>query len=165
MRGRRRSRRHEAFGRGELNARIPVRRKDELGELAATFNRTADRLEELLVAQEQFVSDASHQLRTPLTALSLRLENLEAEGPEFRVDDLDELVLDDPDPEVRQTADDTLNNIPVQALAAFNEVVDQKVRRVALIDTLQALPQEGRARWLSALSHEQDWQGQRLQVS
>ena len=49
----------------------------------------AQRLEELVGAQESFVADASHQLRTPLTALRLRLENLEAQldDPEA-IDDL-----------------------------------------------------------------------------
>ncbi|MER6045910.1 HAMP domain-containing sensor histidine kinase [Streptomyces sp. NPDC001793] len=49
----------------------------ELRRLAATFNRTATRLQHLLRAQHRFAADASHQLKTPLTALRLRLENLE----------------------------------------------------------------------------------------
>jgi signal transduction histidine kinase len=49
----------------------------ELRRLAATFNTTAVRLQELITAQGSFVGHASHQLKTPLTALRLRLENLE----------------------------------------------------------------------------------------
>ncbi|MEU8608533.1 HAMP domain-containing sensor histidine kinase [Actinoplanes sp. NPDC048791] len=49
----------------------------ELRRLADTFNTTAVRLQELITAQRSFVGHASHQLKTPLTALRLRLENLE----------------------------------------------------------------------------------------
>ncbi|MDI6105585.1 HAMP domain-containing sensor histidine kinase [Actinoplanes sp. NEAU-A12] len=49
----------------------------ELRRLAETFNVTAVRLQELIAAQRSFVGHASHQLKTPLTALRLRLENLE----------------------------------------------------------------------------------------
>jgi signal transduction histidine kinase len=49
----------------------------ELRQLAATFNHTAKRLQLLIDQQRGFAADASHQLRTPLTALRLRLENLE----------------------------------------------------------------------------------------
>jgi signal transduction histidine kinase len=49
----------------------------ELRRLAASFTRTAGRLQQLLKAQQGFASEASHQLKTPLTALRLRLENFE----------------------------------------------------------------------------------------
>ncbi len=51
----------------------------ELAALETAMNRMAGRLDDLLEQQRSFVADASHQLRTPLTALQLRLENLETE--------------------------------------------------------------------------------------
>lgn len=63
---------------GDLQARVPaVTGAPELVSLATTFNATADKLEQLVESQRRFVADASHQLRTPLTALRLRLETLE----------------------------------------------------------------------------------------
>jgi signal transduction histidine kinase len=64
---------------GDLGGRADVRRgPPELRHLAATFNDMAARLEVLVGAQRAFVADASHQLRTPLTALRLRIESLES---------------------------------------------------------------------------------------
>jgi signal transduction histidine kinase len=61
---------------GDLAARVTVSGPPEIRELGRTFNETADWLEALIDSQRGFVADASHQLRTPLTALRLRLENL-----------------------------------------------------------------------------------------
>ena len=78
------------LGDGDLGARVSVPPDPpELRGLATSFNATAERLETLVRAQQTFVADASHQLRTPLAALSLRLENLEAENPDFHHEDLD----------------------------------------------------------------------------
>ena len=63
---------------GDLSARAEVEHgPPELRELAVTFNDMAARLEVLVRSQRAFVADASHQLRTPLTALRLRIESLE----------------------------------------------------------------------------------------
>jgi signal transduction histidine kinase len=68
-----------AAGAGDLTARAPVEGPPEVRSLAVAFNDTAAKLATLLRSQDEFVADASHQLRTPLTALRLRLENLEAD--------------------------------------------------------------------------------------
>lgn len=68
-----------AHSRG-FNRRVPVpggARGDELGQLATTFNEMLDSLEQAYKAQQRFVSDASHELRAPLTAIQGNLELLE----------------------------------------------------------------------------------------
>ena len=70
----------DAIGGGELEARAPVEGPPEVRRLAETFNAMADRVDVLVHSQDDFVADASHQLRTPLAALRLRLENLERDA-------------------------------------------------------------------------------------
>lgn len=64
---------------GDLSARVGVRAgPPEVQALADAFNAMAARLEQLVRSHQAFVADAAHQLRTPLQALRLRLENAEA---------------------------------------------------------------------------------------
>jgi two-component system, OmpR family, sensor kinase len=75
-------RRLEAVARrvaqGDLRARAVVEGSLEQRSLSSSFNEMTDRIARLLSAQQDFVADASHQLRTPLTGLRLRLEEARA---------------------------------------------------------------------------------------
>ena len=64
----------EDIAEGDLNARVDVAGSDEIAELADSFNTMADRVQHVVESQKGFAGDASHQLRTPLATLRLRLD-------------------------------------------------------------------------------------------
>lgn len=67
-----------AIAHGAWGRRSELRHgSDEVGRLAAAFDEMVRRLETALVAQQRFVADAAHQLKTPVTALSGHLELME----------------------------------------------------------------------------------------
>jgi signal transduction histidine kinase len=71
---------------GDLAARAQVRRFDEVGMLAGSFNQMAGRIEEVVGTLRRFVADAAHELNTPLTALRANLDlALEDASPAERV--------------------------------------------------------------------------------
>lgn len=67
---------------GDLSVRATTRNgPPELRRMAATFNMMAGRLDSLVHGHRAMLADASHQLRTPLTALRLRLDLLAVDSP------------------------------------------------------------------------------------
>ncbi|WP_433240886.1 sensor histidine kinase [Streptosporangium sp. CA-135522] len=59
----------------DLGRRVPVpKARDEIRQLAETINQTLDRLEAAVEQQRRFASDASHDLRSPLTAMRAQVE-------------------------------------------------------------------------------------------
>ncbi len=74
----------EDLGRGDLSARAPVEGRDEVADLARSFNRAADRIQQLVVAQRRQLAFASHELRSPLARLRVSLEMMTA-GQDLKV--------------------------------------------------------------------------------
>jgi signal transduction histidine kinase len=76
------------FGAGDLATRAPTHQgPPDIRQLATEFNTMAERLDDLVNTQQAFVADASHELRSPLTAIRLQIEAMEydsAQGIEIR---------------------------------------------------------------------------------
>jgi signal transduction histidine kinase len=76
----------EQLGSGQARPRLKPTGVEEIDLVADELARSADRMAGRLAAERQFASNASHQLRTPLTALSMRLEEIQdlAESDDVR---------------------------------------------------------------------------------
>jgi signal transduction histidine kinase len=79
----------------DLTRRIPVEGDDELADIARTFNDMLDRLEDAFASQKAFISDAGHELRTPITIIRGHLDVM-GDDPKDRRETL-ELVSDELD--------------------------------------------------------------------
>jgi signal transduction histidine kinase len=66
----------ESLGAGDLGARVKVEGKDEVARLAQSFNRSAERIEQLVASHKLMLANASHELRTPLARIRLGVELL-----------------------------------------------------------------------------------------
>jgi signal transduction histidine kinase len=73
-----------SISESDLTRRIDVQGRDEISDLASTFNDMLDRLEESFRMQKQFVDDAGHELRTPITIVRGQLETMGSDPDERR---------------------------------------------------------------------------------
>ncbi len=72
----------ESLGAGDLSARVKVEGRDEVARLAASFNRAASQIEQLVGAHRTLLANTSHELRTPLTRIRLALDLMKGSADE-----------------------------------------------------------------------------------
>ncbi len=131
------------IGVENLGERLPVANpRDELGKLAETFNELLGRVEGSLVQQRQFMADASHELRTPVTttrtAAAVTLQQPHREESEYR----DALaIVEQQVARLSRVVDDMFTlaradagTYPVRSMAMYlDEVIDEVVRAARVI--------------------------------
>ncbi len=66
----------QKMGKGDFSIRVPIKGSKELRNLSTTFNVMSEKLEALDESRNQFISNASHELKTPLATMKIMLENL-----------------------------------------------------------------------------------------
>ncbi len=91
----------------ELHRRVPAVREDEIGRLARTMNRMLDRLQRSHESRQRFVSDASHELRSPIASIRQHAEVAQAHPDSTSVSELAATVLAE-DLRMQQLVDDLL---------------------------------------------------------
>jgi signal transduction histidine kinase len=130
----------ERLGEGDFSVRVPDAGVPEIDAIARALGRSAERIARMVGREREFSSNVSHQLRTPLTALRLRLE--EAQRDEDRTVVAQELAA-----AVREA--DRLE-ATVAALLAYARA-DSEGRRVAI--DLDAIVAAHVATWQPVVAH------------
>ncbi len=131
------------IGVENLSERLPVANpRDELGHLAETFNELLARLETSLIQQRQFMTDASHELRTPVTttrtAAAVALQQQHRDEAEYR-DTLK--IVEEQAARLSRVVDDMFTlaradagNYPVRMTPMYlDEVIDEIVRAARVV--------------------------------
>jgi signal transduction histidine kinase len=85
----------DEIGSERLDRRLRWRRRDEIGRLATTFDAMLDRLQDAFARERQFITDASHEFKTPLTVINANAQLIRRWGdrdPLVRGESLDAIV-------------------------------------------------------------------------
>ena len=128
----------------QLHRRVPQpATDDEIGRLAATMNRMLGRLEDARNSQRRFVSDASHELRSPITTIRQHAEVAQAHPDRTTTDELADVVLAEQQ-RMQQLVEDLLllaradeHIPPPRAPVDLDDLVFEEARRLRSTSSLQ----------------------------
>ncbi|MFN2375367.1 MAG: sensor histidine kinase [Candidatus Binatia bacterium] len=120
----------DELGSGDLGARVVVEGRDEIADLARSFNRAAERIERLVHAQKDALATASHELRSPLARMRVAVELL---GPDTRADVRERIAADI----------DELDDLIGEILLTSRLDASPAVERRDEVDLLALLAEEG----------------------
>jgi signal transduction histidine kinase len=119
----------QRLGDGELDCRVPVRRKDELGVLGTNINAMADDIKKMLDAKRQLLLAISHELRSPITRATVSLELLErsetTRAIKHDLAEMESMIGELLETERLNTAHDVLNRAPVSINGLITEVIGE----------------------------------------
>lgn len=118
----------QRFGAGELDHRIKLKRRDELGELAQSFNTMADDIQQMLEAKRQLLLAISHELRSPLTRTKVATELLDDAEQRQRLhrelNEIDKLIEELLETERLSTPHRVLNRAPHDLNKLIKQMMD-----------------------------------------
>src|SRR6266566_250442 len=128
----------------DLRRRLHLKRRDEFGELAATFDQMLARLEAAFKRQTQFTADASHELRTPLTIIDLEINRAltQLERPEEYRQILEQIQAENEQMTYIVNNLLTLARADTGQLVLQREVVDISDIALACVERLLSLAQQ-----------------------
>ena len=120
----------ERFGTGDLSHRIEIRRRDELGSLAASTNAMADEIQRMLDAKRQLLLAISHELRSPLTRAKVAVELLpdpqQQQELNRDLDEMEKLIEELLETERLSTGHQVLHKRPVPLNALIQELIETR---------------------------------------
>lgn len=154
------------IGIANLSERLPVANpRDELGKLAETFNGLLARLEGSLIQQRQFMADASHELRTPVTT-ARTAASVSLQQPTRNEEDYRETlaIIEQETTRLSRIVDDMFTlaradagSYPVRSMPMYlDEVIDEVVRALRVVASTRDISLAGNVLRPAPLTGDED---------
>lgn len=151
-----------SFGHGDFSQRINVRSKDEVGELAESFNNMADSLSVSETVRRNFIANVSHELKTPMTSISgfvdgildgtipqekqshyLNIVSAETKRLSRLVRSMLDLAKIDSGNLTLNKKTFDLSQVIIETLLSFENKIESKNVKIEGLESLQSLPIDG----------------------